>query len=273
MLDTWELAGTLGRWRQLGNCAASDESRSANLDSWNRFADAFKRDMDESSSRFSGLLSTSSSLLPGFGDPLDPSLGFDRHRWLSRDREEAYSDWLAWIILHQPDFAEVLVLFGLNAEIGAEARRIQPTVDREVRIAEGRLDILIRHPVSGTILIEVKTTSEPGDDQLQRYDRFLKCEPVQCGLVLLAPEDFPESHPIGCIFCSWERVSMHLRAWARQWIIRERFYVAAMTLSFAGAVERNLLKLGSSGPTVVRSAQYLQRWIKEAEGAKNAGTK
>jgi hypothetical protein len=42
-----------------------------------------------------GDLLTESQKVLGFEDPL--TLRFDLHRWLAADREEAYSDWLAWI--------------------------------------------------------------------------------------------------------------------------------------------------------------------------------
>jgi hypothetical protein len=45
-------------------------------------------------------------------DPLALNLG--EHRWLSTDREESYSDWLAWVLQCSAGAAEILPLFGFN---------------------------------------------------------------------------------------------------------------------------------------------------------------
>jgi len=40
-------------------------------------------------------------------------LNFTEHRWVAGHREEAYSDWLQWIMA-QADAVEVLRVFGVN---------------------------------------------------------------------------------------------------------------------------------------------------------------
>jgi hypothetical protein len=46
--------------------------------------------------RLRTLLMRSNALLSPLADPLLTDCGV--HEWLSRSREEAYSDWLAWIV-------------------------------------------------------------------------------------------------------------------------------------------------------------------------------
>lgn len=85
------------------------------------------------------------------------------------------------------------------------------------------------------------------------------------GLVLLAvdrPEgDLPSDE---CHFCSWNHVARGLRSWACDWLRAGRLYDAVMTLTFCGAVERNVLSLGGGGLNAVRTADYLEDVLGEA---------
>lgn len=47
-----------------------------------------------------------------FTDPLLCDLGL--HRWLAKDREEAYSDWLAWVLEQLGDTDAVFRVLGTN---------------------------------------------------------------------------------------------------------------------------------------------------------------
>jgi hypothetical protein len=175
---------------------------------------------------------------------------------LARDREESYSDWLAWILERQDDPSLILPLFGLEARSGSDELW---TVNREVVTPFGRLDLLIRGRRLGVLCVEVKTESIPGEDQLERYLEWLTGAGPRLGLVLLAvdhPEgDLPSDE---CHFCSREHVAQGLRSWARDWLRDRRLYDAVMTLAFCGAVERNLLLLGGGGLNALRTADYLE---------------
>jgi hypothetical protein len=120
----------------------------------------------------------------------------------------------------------------------------------------------------GTFAIEIKTASEAGDDQLSRYLTWLKTQPAPRGLVLLAinqPENL-SSDSWG--FRSWEHVSAGLRTWACKWLRDGRGIHAAMTLAFCGAVEQNLVGLGSSGLNTPRTVRYLEQWLERNCDAK-----
>lgn len=218
---------------------------------------AAERDAMAASQRLGDLLEQSGrTLFPGIGDPLSTKLNLCSHRWLGKDREESYSDWLAWILERQEDPLRILPLFGLEAHSDSDELW---TVDREVVTPFGRLDLLIRGRRLGELCVEVKTESVPGEDQLERYLKWLARASPRLGLVLLAvdhPEgDLPSDE---CRFCSWKHVAQRLRSWACDWLRAGRLYDAVMTLAFCGAVERNLLSLGGGGLNALRTADYLE---------------
>ena len=226
--------------------------------------EAAERDATSAAQKLGGLLEQSSRLLfPGVGDPLSASLEIGSHRWLAGDREEVYSDWLAWIIERQDDPARILPLFGLNGLRGLDKRW---TVGREVVTPFGRLDLLLRQEQAGVLCVEVKTESVPGDDQLERYLEWLGGQRSSLGLVLLA-KDPPEDETLrgSGWFCSWRHIAQSLRAWARDWLREGRLYDAVMTLAFCGAIERNLLSLDSGGLNALRVADYLEEVLGEPD--------
>jgi hypothetical protein len=219
--------------------------------------EAAEKDATSAAQRLGGLIEQSSRFFfPGVGDPLSASLEIGSHRWLAGDREEVYSDWLAWIIGRQDDPARMLSLFGLDGRPGLNE---QWAVEREVVTPYGRLDLLLRHEQAGVLCVEVKTESVPGDDQLERYLDWLAGQRSSLGLVLLARDPpLDEALPVACRFCSWKHIALNLRAWASDWLRTERPYDAVMTLAFCGAIERNLLSLGSGGLNALRAADYLE---------------
>jgi hypothetical protein len=110
-------------------------------------------------------------------------------------------------------------------------------------------------------VVEVKTGSAPSDEQLGRYREFLERGQVAIALILLAPVEFDTLIPDAFTFCSWSQVCFVLRGWARTWLRNSMVYQAAMTLTFCGAVERNVLDLGYCGPGAVLMAAHLTQWL------------
>lgn len=227
--------------------------------------EAAEKDAASAAHRLDGLIEQSSrSFFPGVGDPLSAKLEIGSHRWLAGDREEVYSDWLAWIIGRQDDPARILPLFGLDGRPGLNE---QWAVEREVVTPYGRLDLLLRHEQAGVLCVEVKTESNPVEDQLERYLRWLAGQRASLGLVLLAI-DPPEDEPLpgSYRFCAWKHIALSLRAWASDWLRAERLYDAVMTLAFCGAIERNLLSLGVGGLNSLRTADYLEEVLGDHHG-------
>lgn len=75
-------------------------------------------------------LGRSDEQLTPLRDPL--RLNWGEHRWLSSDREESYSDWLAWVLQGFAGAAEVLPLLGINDQaIIDELQAVKHDVGRE----------------------------------------------------------------------------------------------------------------------------------------------
>jgi hypothetical protein len=252
------LSSVLRTWAKLADAPNAEVP----LGPLRRMVVAAERDAVAASQRLDGLFEQSArTFFPGVGDPLSAKLDVCTHRWLAGHREEAYSDWLAWILGRQDDPSRILPLFGLEAHCGPDELW---KVKREVVTPFGRLDLLIRSNWLGVLCVEVKTESAPGEDQLERYLEWLAGAGPHLGLVLLAvdhPEgDLPSDE---CRFCSWKHVAKRLRIWARDWLRAGRLYDAVMTLAFCGAVERNLLALGGGGLNALRTADYLEDVLAE----------
>jgi hypothetical protein len=96
-------------------------------------------------------------------------------------------------------------------------------------------------------------------------------EPAIIGLVLLAPMQFDTITPDRSL--AWSDVCFGLRDWARAWLRDGRLYLAAMTLAFCAAVERNVLHLGYSGPRAVLMANYLAQWLEITNGGIDGATR
>ena len=211
-------------------------------------------------------LADSEEALEPLGDPL--SLNVGGHRWLSADREESYSDWLAWI-LQGMSSADILQLFTLADEPMGEPIAPVGRIRREVCSEDGRTDIEVPLGERDLLLIEVKVrnTSDHLTSQLRRYRQNvanLKVERPR--LVLLgkeAPEPSVDLH--GFTFTSWEALCQRLRQYAKR-VKESDLLRAAAVLIFCGAVEQNLLGL-SDRPRRFRAmatVNYLHGWRCEA---------
>ena len=131
--------------------------------------DAAEKDAEKEREILKGLFERSEAEhFPGFGDPLD--LDFGAHRWLKDSREEAWSDWLAWIMEQKRDSGPVLELFRLNRAL---APGTTCKARREVCTPGGRLDMVVRFGAK-TLVVEIKTTSDVRDNQLIGYPNWLK---------------------------------------------------------------------------------------------------
>lgn len=257
------LASFLSVWARLAD-SIDREPTEVPLEPLRRMIDAAKRDATTATDCLGGLFAETEALYPGVGDPLSTKLDVGSNRWLAQECENSYSDWLAWILERQDDPSLVLPLFGLAQAPDMPGKW---TVDREVVTPFGRLDLVVRNLHLGVLCVEVKTESDPGPDQLERYGNWLAGQQPRLDLVLLAidpPEDDPASEKYR--FCSWENVALRLRTWASIWLREPRkLYDAVMTLAFCGAVERNLLSLDHSGLNALRTTDYLEEVLAYAK--------
>src|SRR6266516_1714749 len=129
------------------------------------------------------ILKASNDELAPLHDPLQMELGL--HRWLAGDREEAYSDWLQWILkeLATPErIAWLLYRSAIPQELLKVTERC--TVDREVWVPKGhanrtgKLDIVVRFGSDAIIVIEVKVVGAESADTLKQagYSAWLQKE-------------------------------------------------------------------------------------------------
>src|SRR5579859_2820346 len=98
----------------------------------NRLVAAAREKLRCEAERLERLLQASRQKLRPLQDPFDLDLGL--HRWLAADREEAYSDWLQWVIQQIRTPSKILDLFGLPQVSGIDERDLALDVQREVAI-------------------------------------------------------------------------------------------------------------------------------------------
>jgi hypothetical protein len=110
----------MAAWAKLGENLHQEPNGEIPLEPLRRMVDAADLDAKSAAYRLGDLLERSGrTLFPGIGDPLGDKLDLRSHRWLAGNREESYSDWLAWILEHQDDPSRVPPLFGIEARSAA----------------------------------------------------------------------------------------------------------------------------------------------------------
>jgi hypothetical protein len=137
----------LHNWGQLGRrLACSRSTLAVSWDAAGRMIAAATPHFKALVGRLDDLLAKSDKLLKPLADPLRTDFGV--HRWLAGDREEAYSDWLAWIIrrVQSPAAHRLLGIKELFpdkavAEMGGEVRR-EVCVPEGHSGQQGRLDLV-----------------------------------------------------------------------------------------------------------------------------------
>jgi hypothetical protein len=244
-----------------------------------RIAIAFRSLAKREQRHLALLLKKADHQLAPFGDPLRLSIA--DHRWLDpqREREESYSDWLAWLLTQMESAEKVLRVFGLEATaFGRAVRGKKPEVAREewFTTPDGdpkRLDIVVRFGDTGVLLVEVKIRElevAGGAENLPIYCsqlEKLQPSPKSRHAILLVKTPM-ESPCAGWEVRSWDLVSLQLRRQAAACDTANpgALLFAAMLLCFAGAVEQNLLGLDGTGATISapQTALYVERFVQGA---------
>jgi len=188
-------------------------------------------------------------------DPFLCDLGV--HRWLEADREESYSDWLAWV-MEQLNQASVIlrVLHVQDPKFVATSEGQPYRVEREAGVKEGcpgssgRVDLVVHFgdPEVAVLGVEVKTFDENYEKQrgyVQSLRKF--CPRVEC--VLVAKYDVPQDRLFGFKLRTWENLSVALRQVIAGYIHSHGANpISTMMLGFVGAIEQNLLGYGIAAP-------------------------
>ncbi len=222
-------------------------------------------------------LAESTKRLAPLADPL--AMDFGLHRWLAADREEAYSDWLQWILQQIQAPADVFRLLGVPPpEDLQEWRSAPPMVGRELPVPEGhvdqtgRLDLLVRYERRALFVLEVKKTdADQADTRKQTgYKRWLEDQPEPYKYPILIAVDAEEEIYEGFRLLRWSDLCIGLRHLAGRLATEGQLVVAALTLALTGAVEQNLLGFSAAGTAVgnpagfnLRLVAHLERWISE----------
>lgn len=235
------------------------------------------------------LLEKSSKQLYPFQDPF--CIDLSSNKWFAGSREEGYSDWLAWIIRQLKDHSLVFRLLDIpdDESMLKECEGIKPDVKREEGVKKGhegqggRLDITIRYPSKLLIHVEVKVViAEEADlDKNQGYiesveDKYREEKEKRHRLLVKGSEktsyDYEfEGKKIKLLVLKWADICIKLRKMVLEKQI-EQPLVASLILSFAGAVEQNLLKLPNihAGNFDSRTFDYIKKFL---EGGCNYGKK
>jgi hypothetical protein len=98
-MNSRSLATLLRRWANLRDHGQS-VLKAVSWGPARNLVQAGMRDADSAGAELRSLFEYSNKLLSPLCDPLLMDLGM--HRWLRAEREEAYSDWLHWVLKANP---------------------------------------------------------------------------------------------------------------------------------------------------------------------------
>jgi hypothetical protein len=255
-----ETAAVLRRWGDLWTRLESSRIGSLCPAEWSSvevLIEAMTSRLGVQCSRLQALLHASGRQLAPLADPLTVDLGL--HSWLAADREEAYSDWLAWVLSQLPDTRMLYRLFGLHCPPELEHAKIQPLVHREAFVpfghmgSKGRLDLFIKLE-NHAIMVEVKTGSADESDTI-KHTGYKQSVPDTPAVLIATDGELPEYN--GFELRPWASVCQELRKLIPELIPDRGITVAALMLAFVGAVEQNLLRFRSwmADPSVVQQVR------------------
>jgi len=276
----WQAWRLYARWGSvLRRQSAQQLTRDEECKAIERIANAFRALVKTEQIHIADLLKTADQQLAPFSDPF--RLRFSGHRWLDlrREREESYSNWLAWLLERMDSAEEVLRVFNLeDTDFANSVRNEKPKVYREQPFwtASGepkRLDIVVEFSDRAILLVEVKIRGiefAGGAENLPIYCDWLESrisDPSGRSAILLVPTPM-ESPCRGWQVRSWDQVSLSLRLQAREYAASSpgRLLLAAMLLCFSGAVEQNVLGY-ATGETISapQTALYLEQFLERTQ--------
>jgi hypothetical protein len=222
------------------------------------------------------LLAESNKRLAPLSDPLITDFGL--HRWLAQDREEAYSDWLQWVLQQVQAPSQIFRLLGVDSPAGLpEWRTGPPVIEREWHVPEGhdgqagRLDLLVRYEGKALFVLEVKKTDADQADTAKQagYKLWLDARPEPHRYAILIAVDADEEEYEGFRELPWSALCIGLRRLARYHCREGKLVIGAQCLALCGAVEQNLLgfSAGAAADKPAASSDrlvtHLQRWLSE----------
>ncbi|MDM7995618.1 MAG: hypothetical protein QUT30_08045 [Acidobacteriota bacterium] len=275
-----DLHAIFSAWAAAG-LNAHDERLLAPVTDW-KYVESFLRPLSgllqANQLEIDSLLGRSNRELSPLHDPL--RLDFTTNRWFAAQREENYSDWLAWILQNLP-VTETETLFRiLDIEDPSLLDRVseKPQILREPHVdeghpgSEGRVDMLVLYQACRILIhVEVKVVNAEAAD-LGKNENYVRSlikrygieDPVNRLLVTGGEKSFYGDGHFTFKRLDWEHVCLNIRRAAKDiWIKKNELLVASLALSFVGAVEQILLQHSCNRPYVAeRTIQYLAKTIK-----------
>jgi len=191
------------------------------------------------------------------GDPL--AVGFGLNRWLSECREEAYSDWLAWV-LQELGSAKLVsyLLFGWATETLNSGWAEHYIVDREVWVPEGhrghagRLDCVLRFGDDAVVVLELKKAEAESADTA-KHEGYLKWlnnqpQPVKKAVLIASATNDVQAYG-GFDLLRWKDLCRRARYLIPVLLEEKRLQLSFVSVfcAFIGAVEQNFLRLPAVG--------------------------
>ncbi len=260
MITVDQLLKTWRRWAELGaEILSIQQARTGGWSSVHRIIESAEELLVLEGEKLRGLLQESRVRLYPLGDPL--LIDFGVHRWLSKEPETAYSDWLHWIVKVLPTPELVFRLLRIDDPEGMrKCESVPPVIRREVWVSEGhegqsgRIDLEIRYPGNALIMVEVKKVSADAADTVKQrgYRKWLEDqrEPSPHKHTILLATEGEKLLYEGFRLLTWAQLCASLRQMIPE-LVRttkagEEIVVAGMTLAFVGAVEQNLCGLSAS---------------------------
>jgi len=175
------------------------------IESCTSLVESFRAFAEHEQSLLSGLFAESGRYLHPFTDPLTTDMMLPD--FLSGEREELYSDMLAWIF-KLLDPREVFEVLGLPtiALSGTEALEFH----REYVIRGGkRLDLLITQGEKWLIVLELKT-KEYDDSTVAKHKFYAEAAGPDCAKLFIARRDTRDNED-GFDFLPWADIGVRLR--------------------------------------------------------------
>jgi len=241
--NTGESADVLKKWASLSKPATFSWRP---LEGMVRVAEAEAQQLE---SQLDQLVKESNARLEAISlcDPLCARAGLNR--WLAKEREEAYSDWFAWILeqLQSPQGGseKILKVLGITEpEIVAGSQSRTFKIEREYSIPYGRLDLLLTIDKFVMIIIEVKKYSAETSDTAKQagYFEWLESKttfPERKAFLLTT--DAGEEKYENFSTMRWADVCIRLRRLLPELSAGIGPVRTAMFVAFVSAVETNLL--------------------------------
>lgn len=239
-----ELVQVVRTWASLSRTANS------NWDSVSNVIRAAEIDSAKQELELRRLLKESDARLEAVSlcDPLHAGLGLNR--WLRKEREEAYSDWLEWVLQQVQALPRgawnVLWALGVpEKEIPVAADGTPLEIKREFCIPDRRLDLLLSLGGALAVVVEVKKYSaEVSQTEKQApYFEWLQKQACSWKKAILLVTDAAEETSYNFARLRWGDLCARLRTLLPVIAQHSKTVKAAMVVAFIGAVEMNLLGL------------------------------